>query len=64
MGDYPMSKNQKDIDCIYFILQVSIEFYSLLKRFRIKHSKSLKKLSQLLRFCIIIMNLVMKSTVN
>ena len=22
MGDYPLAKNQKDIDCIYFLLQV------------------------------------------
>jgi hypothetical protein len=21
MGDYPLAKNQKDIDCIYFLLQ-------------------------------------------
>lgn len=28
MGDYPLSKNQKDIDCIYFLLQV-FKYYIL-----------------------------------
>jgi len=24
MGDYPLAKNQKDLDCIYFLLQVTL----------------------------------------
>ena len=24
MGDYPLAKNQKDIDCIYYLLQVCV----------------------------------------
>ena len=32
MGDYPLAKGQKDIDCIYYLLQVNYLKKFLLKR--------------------------------
>ncbi len=28
MGDYPLAKGQKDIDCIYYLLQVFVIFFN------------------------------------
>jgi hypothetical protein len=54
MGDYPVAKSQKEIDCIYVILMVSIHERFTFDNAQIKKlkkiEKKLKKLKKITKF--------------